>query len=92
MNIDFSTVLNALPALEQSLEKIETAYRNVEWDDDVHQSYIPYIRECNNAREILRKSLGSLHQIQSDAKNIVSADEVISEIGKLAQQCNEIEV
>lgn len=92
MNIDFSTILNALPPLERSLEKTENTYRHVEWDDDVHKSYASYIHECNAAREVLRNTLNRLQEIQRAAQDIKQADEVASEIEKFAQQCNEIEV
>ena len=92
MNIDFSTVLNALPSLEQSLEKIENTYCNVEWDDDVHQSYIPYIRECNNAREVLRRASIQLESIMNELRCVKSSDNVNDELEQISRECDNIRV
>ena len=92
MNIDFSNVFNDIPQLECSLEIIVDVYRQAEWDDDVYQSYITYIRECTVAEESLRGVLNHLECIMHELRSITSGNTVNDELEQIFQECDNIKV
>ena len=92
MNIDFSTILNAISPLEHSLDKIEDIYRQAEWNDDVHNSYAKYIRECNEAKDTLKRASRQLESIMQELRCITSSNVVSDELEQISQECDNIKV
>lgn len=92
MNIDFSTILSTISSLENSLDRIEDTYRQAEWDDDVHKSYVPYIRDCNEARYFFRKSSRQLESIVQELRCITTSNAVTDELDQISQECDKIKI
>ncbi len=90
MEIDFSSVLNSIKKVEDKLSSVATTHRNLEWEDEVHNSYQKLVVMSESNKDKLNSNINQIGSIERELKSIKPSNRVSAQVGQIAKQSNSI--
>lgn len=92
MRIDFTETKSRLDKFARESEQVVEKYDNAEWEDEVRDSYIPYISQCKETVEAVRSIKSNLDEAERQAGCVEESANVMQAVDSIKSQTDAIVV
>lgn len=92
MKIDLTETKFQLDKLVREAGEVVEKYNSAKWEDDVHDSYSPYISKCKDAELTIRSQKSSLEEVEQQANDVEESSSVMQKLDSIKSQTDAIAV
>lgn len=92
MKIDFTETKSQLDKLVREAEQVVEKYNNAKWEDEVRDSYSPYVSECKETEREVRSIKSSLDEVSRQVGDIEESSRVMQTLDSIKSQADAIVV
>lgn len=90
MKVDFSNTKSQLEKLVREAEQTVEQYHHAEWEDEVRDSYSPYVTECKEIGTAVRSIKSGLDEVERQAGNVEESFQVMQTLDRIKSQADAI--
>ena len=90
MKLNFSETKSQLDKLVREAEQVVGQYNNARWEDEVRNSYSPYIAKCREAESAVYSIKNSLDKVEQRAGGVEESSQVMQTLDSIKSRADAI--